>query len=212
MPPEGAPVTSDPPRPCVGLTFDDGPDPVWTPRVLAALAAAGARATFFVMSSRAVRCSDLIAATLEQGHEVGLHCARHLRHTSTPRAVIERDTVAAMSALAGLGVHPRRWRLPWGARADWSDAIAREYGLAIVDWSADTHDWRGDRASRMLRAVKPRLKLGAVVLMHDGIGPGALRSGCAETVRLIAPLTAAIRRRGFEPERVAAIDLGSSCR
>jgi peptidoglycan/xylan/chitin deacetylase (PgdA/CDA1 family) len=195
----------------VGLTFDDGPDPVWTPRVLRALAGARARATFFVISTRAVRHPELIAAAVAQGHEIGLHCERHVRHTRSTREEIEADTAAAMCALAELGVRPLRWRLPWGAHATWSGDIARSHGLTIVDWTADTHDWRGDGAPVMLDAVAPRLDRGAVVLMHDGLGPGARRSGCAETVRLIAPLAAAIRRDGWEPSSVADMTGARTC-
>ena len=195
------PISSD----SVALTFDDGPDPIWTPQILRALADAGARATFFVISTRAARHPELLAAAVDQGHEVGLHCQRHVRHTRSARAEIEADTNAALSTLTGLGVHPLRWRLPWGAHAPWSGDIARSYGLAIVDWTADTHDWRGDDAPAMLGDVAPRLGGGAVVLLHDGLGPGATRSGCAETVRLIAPLAAAIRRAGCEPSSVAGM-------
>jgi peptidoglycan/xylan/chitin deacetylase (PgdA/CDA1 family) len=205
------PTSSEPPRRRVALTFDDGPDPVWTPRVLRALAGVRVRGTFFVISARAVRHPQLIAAAVEQGHEIGLHCARHVRHTQATRGEIEIDTATALGALARLGVRPRRWRLPWGAHAEWSTAVARSYGLTIVDWTADTHDWRGDAAPVMLDAVASRLGPGGVVLLHDGLGPGSLRAGCPETVRLIGPLAAEIRRRGCEPSSVAAMAGVGAC-
>ncbi len=90
----------------------------------------------------------------------------------------------------------RRWRTPWGDTAPWSAAVAAERGLRIEGWAADTHDWRGDDAATMLAAVLPGLAAGGTVLMHDGIGPGARRRDCRETVRLIAPLCAAVRARG----------------
>ncbi len=189
----------------VGLTFDDGPDPVWTPRILQALAAARVQATFFVMTRRAAAHRRVIAAILDGGHEVGLHCARHLRHPQTPRAIIERDTADALATLASLGVRPARWRVPWGARADWTAALARAHRLSLTGWSADTHDWRGDPAPAMLRAIEGDLVPGAVVLMHDGIGPGARRDDSRETARLIGPLAAAIRRRGLEAGSLAAL-------
>ncbi len=196
---------TEPAPPAVAMTFDDGPDADWTPGLLDALDAAGVRATFFPITRRAARQPALVAAIASRGHEIGLHCARHLRHTETPRATIEADTVEALAALAVLGVRPARWRLPWGARASWTAAIAREHGLEIVGWTADTHDWRGDDAARMLAAVAPRMLPGAVVLMHDGLGPGARRAGCRETIRLVGPLAAAIRRRGLRPAPLAAL-------
>lgn len=206
--PRTSPATDggDPtPRRVVAMTFDDGPDPTWTPRILCELADAGAHATFFVMSIPAARHPGLIDAIGCAGHEIGLHCARHLRHTETPRSTIEADTDDALSTLAALGVSPSRWRLPWGRSADWSEAIARAHGLSIVGWTADTHDWRGDRASSMLESIKPAIADRAVVLMHDGLGPGACRDGCLETARLVAPLARTIRERDCEPVSLAAM-------
>ena len=182
----------------ISPTFDDGPDPVWTPRVLDALAVAGARATFFVMAGRAAAHPELVAAILDGGHDVGLHCLEHMRHPKATRAAIEADTDAALERLDALGVRPTLWRLPWGREAFWSRAVARERGLEIVGWHADTHDWRGDRAATMLAAIASRLGPGAVVLAHDGLGPGATRDGCAETVRLVGLLAEA----GFAMEPV----------
>jgi peptidoglycan/xylan/chitin deacetylase (PgdA/CDA1 family) len=190
----------------VGLTFDDGPDPVWTTDILRALAEVDVRATFFVISRRAAVHQRALAAIIEAGHEIGLHCARHLRHTETPRAMIERDTDDALQALSRLGVRPTRWRVPWGACAGWTECLAGAHGLSLVGWTADTHDWRGDPARAMLRAISPRLVGGAVVLMHDGIGPGARRDDSLETVRLIEPLVAAIRERGLDAGSLADLE------
>jgi peptidoglycan-N-acetylglucosamine deacetylase len=186
------------PPPSAALTFDDGPDPVWTPRMLEALEVAGARGTFFVIASRAAEHPDLVEAALAAGHEVELHCDRHLRHTETPRTEIERDTDAALATLGCLGVDPQRWRVPWGMEAPWTREVAAAQGLELVGWSIDTQDWRGVGAAEMLASARPRLKPGAVVLMHDALGPGAEREGCEESVKLVPTLVEAIRERGLE--------------
>lgn len=182
------------------LTFDDGPDPCWTPRVLDALAAADARATFFVLAPCAAAHPELVARIRAEGHAIGLHAYDHRRHAELTRAEGETDTDRALAALADLDVRPTWWRTPWGSEAAWTRAVAAQRDLAVVHWDADTHDWRGDDAEMMLAAVEPLLDDGAVVLAHDGLGPGALRDGCGETVALIAPLVAAGRRRGLTPE------------
>jgi peptidoglycan/xylan/chitin deacetylase (PgdA/CDA1 family) len=179
------------------LTFDDGPDPRWTARILDALATARVRATFFVLAPQAAHHPRMIERTLAEGHEVQLHGAAHLRHPEHDRPTIEHDTDLALVRLAELGVRPTLWRLPWGRAAEWSQAVADERGLTIVGWDADTHDWRGDDAATMLNAVTPHLADGAVVLAHDGLGPGATRDGCDQTMALIAPLVAAARERGL---------------
>ena len=101
--------------------------------------------------------------------------------------------------MRSLGVKPRLWRPPWGVRAPWTEEVAASFGLRLVHWSAETYDWRGDSAPEMLRRVEPLLGPGSVVLMHDGLGPGARRGGCEETVALVADLVARLRSMGCEP-------------
>jgi peptidoglycan/xylan/chitin deacetylase (PgdA/CDA1 family) len=185
------------------LTFDDGPDPRWTPAVLDALAAADARATFFVLGPRAAAHPDLIARMRAEGHAVGVHAHDHVRHTELDAAAGAHDLERALNALDALGVNPALWRTPWGVEAEWTRPAATARGLRVVGWSADTHDWRGDAAPTMLAAIAPAIDDGAIVLAHDGLGPGATRAGCEETVALIAPLVALARTRGLDPEVLA---------
>ncbi len=178
------------------FTFDDGPDPIWTPRVLAELDRCGAPATFFVVGERVADDSGPACAALEAGHDVELHCHRHVRHTELSEADLEADTIAALAELdrAGLG-RPRYWRTPWGVRTAATERVAARHGLRLVDWTIDTHDWRGDESTAMLEVTGALLGDGAIVLMHDALGPGALRTGVEETVGLIAPLAALARGR-----------------
>lgn len=189
------------------LTFDDGPDPVWTPKVLEALRSVDAKATFFVMTPLARRFPRLISDMVRAGHEIGLHCARHIRHTDLTRGEVEADVRAGLRDLGHLGITPRLWRPPWGTLAPWTAAVATGHWLDLVSWTADTHDWRGDGAQAMLEAVSPALGPDAVVLMHDGLGPGARRSGCEETTALIGPLVEWGRSLGCEP---AAMGTGAA--
>lgn len=186
-------------RSSVALTFDDGPDPLWTPLVLDDLAEAGASATFFVIAPRASNYPNLISRMRDEGHEVAFHCVEHIRHDARTRSEIEAETRAGLLALADLGQNPRHWRTPWGFVTPVTDETARELGLTLVGWTADTKDWHGDTSEEMLARVEVGLVDGAVVIMHDGIGPGATREGCAETVDLVKPLVALARSRGLEP-------------
>jgi len=174
----------------VELTFDDGPDPTWTPAVLAALRGSSLRATFFVIASRAAEHPRIVAAIRSGGHAVELHCHEHMRHTEVDRAAIEGDTQRALTTLAQFGITPRRWRTPWGVQAAWTQEIAAAHDLELYRWDVDTHDWRGDGAEAMLASIGPDLHAGAVVLLHDGLGPGARRCGCEETVRFTRMMAA----------------------
>ncbi|HEV7493705.1 polysaccharide deacetylase family protein [Baekduia sp.] len=185
------------------LTFDDGPDPRWTPAVLDALRATNARATFFVLGPCAAAHPELIVRTRAEGHAVGVHAYEHVRHTELDAKAGAADLDRALSVLERLDVRPEIWRTPWGVEAAWTRPTAAARGLRLVGWNADTHDWRGDAADTMLAAVAPAIEDGAIVLAHDGLGPGATRSGCEETVALIDPLVALARSRGMEPELLA---------
>lgn len=190
----------------IALSFDDGPDPVWTPLLLDALARADARATFFVLGPRVEAHPDVLRRVIDAGHEVGLHGWGHLCHPDSSEPEVAADTDRALMPLHRLGVRPRAWRLPWGRAAPWSARLAAERGLAIAGWTLDTHDWRGDPAAEMLARVFGGLgEPDAVVLAHDALGPGATRDGCAQTVALIEPLCAAARGMGQEPVRLDAL-------
>ena len=192
----------------LSLTYDDGPDPAWTPAVLDALAAGQATATFFVLGPAAAAHPELIGRMLAEGHEVALHAHRHIRHSELTGTQIAADAAAALEALAALGTRPRRWRTPWGVVTADTLEVADRLGLELVHWTLDTHDWRGDSAPAMLGSCAPGVRPGAVVLMHDGLGPGARRSGCADTVELTRRLLGLGAARGLEPrslETAAAI-------
>lgn len=186
-----------PATPHLALTFDDGPDPVWTAAVRDALDRCGVRATFFVIAGAAREHRAEIRRVREDGHELELHCHRHVRHSELREEEIEQDARAALEVLAGSGEHPALWRAPWGVCTAATRRVARRLGLRLVGWDIDTHDWRGDSAAAMLAAIGSGIGRGGSVLMHDGLGPGARRSGCANTLELLPLLVAAARECGL---------------
>ncbi len=179
------------------LTFDDGPDPEGTPAILDALARAHARATFFVIAPLAQAQSELVARIVREGHEIGVHCDEHVRQSDRDADWADADLTRALARLRGLGVTPRWWRTPWGDVAPFTGELAHRHRLRLVGWTADTHDWRGDAAAAMLAATRDGLRDKAIVLAHDGIGPGALRSDVAETVAYVPLAAACARERGL---------------
>jgi peptidoglycan-N-acetylglucosamine deacetylase len=185
------------------LTFDDGPDPVWTSRVLACLGDEGALATFFLMAGRAAEYPWLVDRMRSEGHEIALHCVRHVRHTEIDEPALRDDTEAGVRVLERLGVRLTHWRAPWGVTTAASRTVAADLGLELVRWDLDTHDWRGDSAEAMHARVAGEIRAGSVVLMHDGLGPGARRTDCRETLRLVPVLLSALRAKRLRPTPVA---------
>jgi peptidoglycan/xylan/chitin deacetylase (PgdA/CDA1 family) len=189
----------------VALTYDDGPDPLWTARLLDELRDSGARATFFVITPRAVTNRDLIEEMLAAGHEVALHCYRHVRHAEQSEGELAAEVATGIRQLRSLGVYPRAWRAPWGSETEATRRLAGRHCLRLWGWNLDSHDWRGDSAARMYGAVEAQggLRDGDVMLMHDGFGPGARRTDCEQTVELTLLLLAEAERLGLEPAPVS---------
>jgi peptidoglycan-N-acetylglucosamine deacetylase len=182
----------------LALTFDDGPDPRWTNRLLDVLADAAASATFFPIAPRAAEYPDLIDRIASGGHQIGLHCHEHVRHSDRSIEWCRRDTDRALDLLSSVGVRPTLWRTPWGDTAPWSADVAHENQLRIIGWTVDTRDWRGDTAEQMLRVTKDELRDGAIVLAHDGIGPGATRADTRETIAYVSLVAEHADEAGLE--------------
>jgi len=180
------------------LTFDDGPEHVWSSRVVHELQLCDAHATFFLIGERVHDAPERARAIVTSGNEAQLHCHRHIRHSELSEVEIEQDTREALGALAKVGVRPTHWRTPWGVRTAATLRVARRHRLQLVHWTIDTHDWRGDTAEAMLTRARSQLATGGVVLMHDGLGPGSRRATCQNTVELIGPLVDAARSEGLE--------------
>ena len=181
----------------LALTFDDGPDGRYTPPLLDLLARSGAKATFFPIAPRAAEHPELIERMLAEGHTVGLHCDRHVRHSAQDAEWCRIDTGRALTRLRRLGVKPSLWRTPWGDTASWTPRIAADHGLRLVGWSVDTHDWRGDAAPEMFAATRDALTAGAIVLAHDGIGPGSRRQDATATLAYAELAIDHARRHGL---------------
>lgn len=175
---------------------------MWTPRLLELLAALGARATFFPIAARAAAHPQLIAEMASAGHAIGLHCEEHVRHSVRDLDWGRRDTSRGLGRLARLGVRPSLWRTPWGDLAPWSIEVARENNLRIVGWTVDTHDWRGGSSRDMFLRTRDALDAGAIVLAHDGIGPGARRGGAEETLAYVGIVAAHARSRRLKLQAI----------
>lgn len=206
------PVRSASARP-LHLTFDDGPEPTGTPAVLRALAAGGARATFFVLGKKVRAHPEVLEDILAAGHRVELHGDAHLDHRNVDEPGLADDTASALAALRASGVEPVWWRLPWGRPGPATAGVVRAHGLRVAGWSVDTHDWRGDGSADQPPHFEVAARDGGVVLLHDGFGPGATRTSIANTVALVERLLALAAAAGTpveplpEPDAPAAADI-----
>ena len=159
----------------IALTFDDGPNPVWTPRLLETLAKHDGKATFFMMGQHAAWEPGLARAVHAAGHQIGLHSFSHPNLSRSSARVIRAELVQSRETLEEiLGSPVRFFRPPFGARRPAVFRIARELGLTTTLWNAMTSDWSDrdpQRIAQKLAAKVERLtKSGSAVnmVLHDG--------------------------------------------
>ncbi|MEU2060482.1 polysaccharide deacetylase family protein [Streptomyces sp. NPDC013455] len=153
----------------VALTFDDGPDPVSTPRFLDALDELGVRATFFVLGEHAARHPAVIRETVRRGHELGVHGWTHDRPWRPAFARDAEEVARTVRLVRELTGHRPWWyRPPYGILTASRSRAARRAGLRTVLWSAWGRDWTADATPASVRArVAADLRGGGTVLLHD---------------------------------------------
>ena len=170
--------TQPPPGRRVALTFDDGPDPRWTPKIAAILRHAHVRGTFFVIGSQAARHPDLIRMLARDGNELGNHTFTHvaLSNGSYRQRKLQLDLTEAV--LVGItGRYTRLLRPPYSATPDAVTAlderdIAHLAGdrYVVVLANYDTEDWRRGSVDGIVRRASPPGRTGGIVMLHDGGG------------------------------------------
>ena len=153
----------------VALTFDDGPDPAWTPQVLDLLAGRGVRATFFLLGSMVAAAPGLAADIGAAGHELGVHGWDH-RYLPLrgPAATWDDIRLARDIVATSTGTVPRLFRPPYGVLSTWSLAAARWLGLTPVLWTCWGREWaRGATPESVFAVLAAGLDGGGTVLLHD---------------------------------------------
>ena len=154
----------------VALTFDDGPDPEVTPKVLEILDRHHAPSTFFCIGGRVAAHPDLAREIVRRGHAIENHSQRHLHRFSLlgPRAMGE-EIAAAQDVIASVvGEAPRFFRAPAGLRNPFLDPVLSRFDLRLASWTRRGFDTVTRQPDAVLRRLVRRLAAGDIVLLHDG--------------------------------------------
>jgi peptidoglycan-N-acetylglucosamine deacetylase len=179
----------------VGLTFDDGPHRLGTPAVLDALAAAGARATFFVVGEQVRRDPGIVREVAAAGHRLAVHGDRHRPLTLVGPRALRADLDRCAALVAELGDRPpERYRPPYGIFTPAALLEARRRGWTPLLWSAWGCDWRARATAASIAALATRaVRGGDVVLLHDAdhySAPQSWRATAAALPRILDELGA----------------------
>jgi peptidoglycan/xylan/chitin deacetylase (PgdA/CDA1 family) len=169
-------VLAAPARPGeLALTFDDGPNPACTPRLLDILAQHDVRATFFLIGSFAQQKPDLVRQTLAAGHLIGNHSWSHPNLAVTAARRVDEELSRTRDVLEQItGARIRYFRPPYGARRPQVLRAARQLGMEPVTWNAMTNDWSEPSADTIARTLIEKIDRlqshgrAANIVLHDG--------------------------------------------
>jgi peptidoglycan/xylan/chitin deacetylase (PgdA/CDA1 family) len=181
----------------IALTFDDGPDPVFTPRLLDVLRAHGARATFFMVGERVLSHPDLVRRVRDEGHQIGSHSHQHRAgfHFLGPRRMVAEIQRGIDAIEQVTGVRAAAFRPPLGLRVPvLKRALARlSDRVTCVTWTQRALDTGARSAASIASRLEPHLVQGAILCLHDGAGFGGSldRSSTVHAIELLLPRIAA---------------------
>ena len=202
----------------IALTFDDGPNPVATPRILDTLRAENVPATFFLLGRHVERWPEIARQVAQEGHSLGNHGYHHRKlHFRGPGYVrVDGVTVADSWAdlrvdlalgsdaiAAAAGKQPTLFRAPHGFRSPWVTSIARELGQRTIGWTLGV--WDSDRpgADVIVRRAVDGCGPGTILLLHDGDGYDA-NGDRTQTAEALPRIIHELRERGYDFVRLAA--------
>jgi cellulose synthase/poly-beta-1,6-N-acetylglucosamine synthase-like glycosyltransferase/peptidoglycan/xylan/chitin deacetylase (PgdA/CDA1 family) len=174
----GQATTVSVPDKTIALTFDDGPDPTWTPKVLEILEEYDVPGTFFLVGSMIARYPDIVEDLVEQGNEVGVHTFTHVDLSYQSEARVTREIEQTQLALAGAaGITTTLFRAPYSSETDAIDNYSwpvyeqlGEDGYTSVFIDTDSDDWKRPGVSKIVDWATPEGDEGASVLFHDSGG------------------------------------------
>ncbi|MFE1879512.1 polysaccharide deacetylase family protein [Streptomyces diastatochromogenes] len=167
------------------LTFDDGPDPRYTPHILDTLAEYGVRAMFFVCGEMAVANKELLARMADEGHIVGNHTYTHPLLTTLNRREIRSEMERTSDVIEdAYGERPQWFRAPYGAWNRATFQLGADMGMEPMAWTVDTTDWETPGTGTIVDRVESGAAPGVVVLSHDA---GGDRSQSVHAIREYLP-------------------------
>lgn len=183
----------------VGLTFDDGPHPLYTPRVLEILDRFQAKATFFVIGRHLKEHGDLVVAASKAGHIIGNHTDHHFWTMSFSSAKkIRQEILACQSEVEKwAGYKPRFYRQPAGFRNPRIFQILKELNMTMVGWQVRAFDTQQKSPQSIVRRILKKAQPGGVILLHDGSDSASNQDRTA-TLQALPEILGGLQERGME--------------
>ena len=177
----------------IAFTFDDGPHPYYTDRILEVLASEGVRATFFEIGENIAAYPEITRRVVAAGHEIGNHSYSHPIGRAKDASIWEEEIRRTDRILADLGIGtPALFRPPQGKCPTGLSSLLENTGKVAVLWNVDTRDWEHRTSEEIIREVEENVHGGDIVLFHDFV------SAESTTVAAIKKLIPALKERGYQ--------------
>lgn len=182
-------VRGNPARKELALTFDDGPHPVYTEKLLEILRRENVPATFFVVGSQVDKHPELVQQETAEGHEVANHTYNHLRLPSIPLPMVEQELRRGAEAIArATGSLTRFYRPPGGEYDDDVIAVAKRLGYIMVLWTDDPADFAMPGSNVIEQRTLKAISNGGILLLHDGV---------QQTLDILPDMIAKLKQKGY---------------
>lgn len=177
----------------VAITFDDGPNPEFTPQMLDIFREEGGRATFYMTGDQIERYPDTARLVQAEGHEIGNHTYTHPHLTELDEETVRAELVRTGELIReAVGVWPATFRPPYLATDAQVESIARELGYAVIGGvNGAARDWDMPGAEHILNASLAVSEPGSILVFHDGHGDRS------QTVEVVRELVKTLRKEGY---------------
>ncbi len=183
----------------VAITFDDGPDPTWTPQIEAILDSAGVKGTFFEVGRAVEAHPDIVKSLVSDGHEIANHSYTHgawdwLKPSYNDGARAEEAFKATVDLC------PALFRPPHGSKSPMLLESISNLGLETVTWDVTGHDWQINDPEEVARQILDAVKPGSIILLHDAIA--GTSSDRSVVVKALPIILSGLKARGLTPVRL----------
>ena len=177
-------------QPQIAITFDDGPHPQFTPKLLSILNAFNAKATFFVVGEKAQQAPDLVRQEIAAGHNVGNHTYHHVNLSKIPSRLVATEITACGDVLNSItGKQSHLFRPPGGDYTCTVAQTANRLDYTLILWTDDPGDYASPGAKTIEERTLGKVRNGGILLLHDGV---------QQTIDVLPSMLRTLQRRGFK--------------
>ena len=181
----------------VALTFDDGPDEVFTPQILDILKKYNIKVTFYVIGEKVQYNKKIIKREYEEGHEIGNHTYTHINVSKNSYNKIKKEIKDTQSAVKSVtGTYPKTFRPPYRAISKDMCEIIKSNNMNIVLWSyVDARDWSSPGVSSIIKTIENGVQNGCIILLHDY---NKIRNPKSQTIEALDKIIPDLLEKGYK--------------